>query len=227
MTDLLCRKRSLVLCCGLLIYPLWVCPAWAGVAGFFLLETATLGPTGQSPVGGLNIWHQQFLGAKFEVTEPVRLESMGGHLVNAPLPGTFGPIFMALVPLNPMTDLPNDPELSDAFLVIPVDLPAASEEVTVDITGSGIEIDLVPGRYALIFGSGLFGVNGDGAMPGNDTDIGTPDDFTGFRLPNGTWVWQDDNDLLQNARLFVTGSDTVHTDGFEGYNDKKNVDQKS
>lgn len=183
---------------------------------FILLETASLGPTGQS-VGNdqVVLTDEFFYGAKFEVTVITRLEQAGIHMLNFPLAGTDGTMFIAIAPLNPATDLPNDETLSDAVVATIVQAPASSEEVVTDYELLTLEIDLLPGRYGVVVGSGLFGAGGAAALPNNDTEIGMPDDFTGSGLSD-PFQWQDSDDIVENVRLFVIGSDVLFKNNFEG-----------
>lgn len=190
--------------------------AQAYATEFILIETATLGPTGQTAGDGeIVLTDELFYGAKFEVTEITRLEQAGIHILDFPLPGTDGTMFIAIAPLNPVTDLPNDETLSDAVVATIVQAPIVSDEVVTDYEMLNLEIDLLPGRYGVVVGSGLFGAGGAAALPGNDTEIGMPDDFTGSDL-QGPFQWQDSDDIVENVRLFVIGSDVLFKNNFEG-----------
>lgn len=176
---------------------------------FYALETADLGQTGQT-TGLLVVNQNQFIGAKFELTERGNLERMGAHLLGI---GIDIPLFMAIVPLDPITDLPLDRNLTSAIAARRFFAPRPSGEVMVDID---FEID--PGRYGLVIGSGLFDTGGSALTTDNDIEIGFPDDFTGINQVPGdttTFVWQDSDDILENSRLFVIVSDTIFRESFE------------
>jgi hypothetical protein len=158
------------------------------VAQPFNFETATLGPTNQLSGANLDDW--QFVGAKFTVSEPVRVTSVGGHLLAAP-----NPLFVAINPLNAVTDLPNNTSLSDAIFATTFNGSYPSNEVTI-----ATNFCLPPGRYSIMFGSGLFGATGDGNMPHNNPDIGTPEYF--FWQQGIGWI----NGTIDNVRIFVNGS---------------------
>lgn len=157
------------------------------IAQPFNFETATLGPTGQ--LSGDNLADWQFLGAKFIVSEPVRVTSVGGHLLAVP-----NPLFVAINPLNAITDLPNDTSLSDAIFATTFNGSYPSTQVTI-----ATNFCLPPGRYSIMFGSGLFGATGQGNMPEDNPDIGTPEYFF---LQSGVWH----NGIIDKVRFFVNGS---------------------
>lgn len=152
--------------------------------GATIFESGTLGPTGVSwqealdgDVSASSVDDVTFSGVQFELTQPVITTQIGGHFLS-PLGGEF---FGAIVKLDDENDFPDSGDLStsdvlgNATLIFPV----LSEEAFGDLS-----ISLVPGWYALVFGDGLFGVDGiGGGMPLNNPDIGTPT-YIGFQPGN-------------------------------------------
>jgi hypothetical protein len=157
------------------------------IAQPFNFETATLGATGQFL--GDNVDGSQFVGAKFTVSDFVRVTSVGGHVT-----ADTNPLFVAINPLNVVTGLPNNTSLSDAIFATTFDAPYPSGQVTITT-----DFCLPPGRYSIMMGAGLFGATGYGAMPDDNTDIGSPQYFF---LQNGFWY----NGVIDNVRFFVNGS---------------------
>ena len=68
-----------------------------------ILQTAMLGPTGQG--GGVSLSTNQFLGARFSITTPMQVQTIGGHIGSRI--GSFGSLFGAIVSLSSPTALPS------------------------------------------------------------------------------------------------------------------------
>ncbi|MEM8960578.1 MAG: hypothetical protein AAGD38_03795 [Acidobacteriota bacterium] len=175
-----------------------------------IFETATLGAIGQSGAGTFAINSTTFLGASFTTTDTFNLTSIGGHVVATD--GQAGQtIFVALVPVLG-NGLPADTDLTnDAIFASVVEAPQTSDEIKL-LTGN---IELPPGNYAVVFGSGQFGATGSARMPGNDIDLGSPNYFFSSA---GSWF----TGGLTNSRFFlngfsgpVVGPNTIFIDGFE------------
>ena len=134
----------------------------------FEYATASLGTTGQS--SGLGVTTSQYLGTRFQVTEAVEIVEIGGHLQSS-----GGSLFGAVIGLTGPDDFPDSNDLSTPDVLgvglIPETLPSA------DVTAP-LSLHLEPGWYALMFGSGLFGADGFGSAPNNNTDIGSPSYFS-------------------------------------------------
>ena len=141
-----------------------------------------------------------FSGVRFQLLQPAITTSVGGHFVDSPSSGnTF---FGAIVRLDDETDFPNSGDLSTPDVVGATLLifPDLSAEVFGDLA-----LELDPGWYALVFGSGLFGANGSGAAVLNNLDIGTPS-YIAF-VPGSEWI--EVSTLpgpFQNYRLVVMGN---------------------
>lgn len=141
----------------LLISTLLCSPALADV----IYESATLGPTGQ--YGGNALTSSQFFGVRFEITEPVQVTEVGGHLS-----GWNGSLFAAIVSLpGGAGTLPTgSPFDSSVEAYTTFTASSASQDYRAPLS-----VYLDPGWYALVFGSGQFGATGTGAMPGNNDPL--------------------------------------------------------
>ncbi len=123
-----------------------------------LHESAAMGSEGQ--MGGAIIDAGQFLVARFHVDQTAEVEAIGGHL------GSSGEIFGALIPLSGPDALPEEIPLDQALASTTFDAGTASRDFRTPLSAT-----LEPGDYALVFGSGLFGAQGDGFMPENNADF--------------------------------------------------------
>jgi hypothetical protein len=156
-------------------------------------ESATLGPTGSR--SGATLISGIFVGSRFSLTNTVQVTEIGGHLVEF----EGGSLFGAIIGLSSPTALPSgrpfDP--GEVLASTTFTAPSFSEDVLIPLS-----VTLPPGDYALVFGSGLFGATGRGAMPLNNTDIpGSASYFTWFGNPN---VWMDTQ--FRNLRFVVLGN---------------------
>ncbi len=126
---------------------------------------------------GLSVGINAFAGVRFELTQPIVTEQVGGHFV-----GPFSvedTIFGALVRLDGPQDFPDSIDLStpDVLGGTLLRLPNESGDVFGDL-----RVELQPGWYGLVFGGGyqgegLFGARALGAAMGTNDDIGTPSYF--------------------------------------------------
>lgn len=158
-------------------------------------ESAELGPTGQATAGVI-IASTQYVGWRFDVSTPLVVTQIGGHLTT--LRGT---IFGAIVGLDQTTGFPTFPpsELgSKAVAGTRFDSGGPSKEVRVDLSA-----ELTPGSYALIYGGGdadvqlpivdpskaPFGATGAGRMPGDNIPIPGASDPARFFFANPSDIW--------------------------------------
>ena len=156
-----------------------------------LLETASLGATGQT--AGTNINGTQMLGARFSLTQSAQITTIGGHLVSIGAGGIFG----AIVSLSSPTALPSflpSAIATSALAGTAFTPPTSSADVLTPLS-----VLLAPGNYALVFGSGAFGATGTGRMPVPNPLLGPPSFFFSSA---GSWV----NGGLTNARFVVNGN---------------------
>ena len=169
-----------------------------------IFESGTLGPTGVTNGDGVpaaNVSASVFNGVRFQLTQPVMTSQVGGHFFANPFNGNS--FFGAVVRLENENDFPNSGNLTtpDVLGHTLLTFPSPSAEVFGDL-----KLSLVPGWYALVFGSGLFGSHGDGAMPLNNPDIGSPT-YIGFQPGPGWFNLSILSDVFQfkNYRFVVTG----------------------
>jgi hypothetical protein len=131
----------------------------------------------------------QFLGARFRISSPTMLSSVGGEFQN--MTGTF---FVALVPLASMTSLPvGNPAAGIPFNpgeVLAYQIFEADVGSTPEIITTPFSINLTPGVYGVVFGSGLYGATGypgaNGGMPEHATVAGS----SSFFWSDEPWRWQ-------------------------------------
>ena len=154
------------------------CAVWSGAAACWgqsvLLESATMGNAGR--LGGASITTVQYVGWRFQVDETLEVERVGGHLLS--VPDVPGDLFAAFVRLSALDAFPQGtPFTSDevvATTLFRANFP--SDEVL-----TPFETELTPGSYALVFGTGLFGATGEGAIHnGFDQDDIAPTDISSF-----------------------------------------------
>jgi hypothetical protein len=182
-----------------------------------LLETAQPGPT-PSVISGDGLYTSQWMGARFEVTQRTRITSVGGHLWGAePGPNT---LFAAIVALSGPTGVPFTGTSSDPSVGLPpqtvvahtvFDLPSyQSSHITLPLT---VTVD--PGTFALVFGSGLYGATGFGAMPRNNPTNPGPESYFGW-WESGfhSWSWNQLFDSALTARFVVEGVAVPEPSGY-------------
>lgn len=161
--------------------------------GVIIHESATLGPIGQT--SGWTAGPTQFLGSRFHVNAFVKVTAVGGHLWSSLTVGNQL-LFAAIVALTGPAALPSGKPFDDGTLlaVTTFDPGFPSSDILTPLS-----VTLAPGDYALIFGSGLFGATGDGAMAFNNPDIpGQASYFTWRSL-----AWLDGG--ISNVRFVVVG----------------------
>jgi hypothetical protein len=188
-------SRFLTLALTLLLF------SGSGARADILFESGTLGPTGitwqqaiDGEVPGENVNPNAFSGVRFELTQPVITSRVGGHFVGPA--NTYDTFFAAIVLLDNENDFPDSSDLStqDVLGSTVIEFPEPSAEVF-----GNLSLSLDPGWYALVFGGGLFGANGNGGVLSNSNDIGNPD-YIGF-LSGFDW-----GNRLPSKRFVVEGS---------------------
>ncbi len=164
------------------------------ILALLTLAQSSLAQTIQNPIGPAtgtypSLYDSQFLGARFRFTAPVTLGSVAGEF-GTPVFHSSGSFFAALVPLASMTALPKgtpaagipfNPGEVLAYRTFQLDIWNTPEIVTIPFS-----IDLSPGIYGVVFGSGLFGTYGGAAMPHHQTVPGS----SSFFWSSQPWRWQ-------------------------------------
>ncbi|MCA9152481.1 MAG: VCBS domain-containing protein, partial [Planctomycetales bacterium] len=140
----------------------------------FAFTSAELNPA--IPASTLSINDANYYGVRFEVTETLELERVGGNFQF--FSGT-GP-FAAVVQLESSTDLPDSVDLSTPDVLASTIVPLAFQQDG-DRQGD-ISVTLQPGWYALMFGTGKFGSTGITNMYLNNDPTLTPNDYLHARL---------------------------------------------
>jgi len=189
---------SLLLGCGFVLI------TGTQVSAAVIYESGTLGETGVpfselgGSVPGTNIKDVVFTGVRFELNQPVITSEVGGHFV-APVSGTF---FAAIIALNNGNDFPQSGDLStpDVLGKTLLTFPTSSAEVFGDLT-----LSLEPGRYALVFGSGLFDATTNGGAVRNGTDIGDPT-YIGHQPGAGWFNLAALPSKFENHRFIIKGT---------------------
>ena len=145
-----------------------------GMTQDLLLESAQMGTAGR--FGGTSVTISQFVGWRFETSEPLAVERVGGHLLS--FPDEPGDIFAALVRLDSLTSVPHGaPFTAEEVVAATLFRPNfPSDEILTPMSAT-----LVPGSYVLVFGTGLFGATGAGALHnGPDQPDIPPTDLSSF-----------------------------------------------
>jgi len=135
-----------------------------GAKAAIIHESASLGTTGQTDADpNLLITGVQWLGSRFSLSEAVNVTQIGGHMF-----GEFGSIFGAIVELASPTATPADQAdvLSNVVASTTFSPPSSSTDFRAPLS-----VALAAGDYALVFGSGNFGVSGPSRMPTNNPDL--------------------------------------------------------
>lgn len=139
----------------------------------------------------------QFFGARFQFSTPVTLASVRGEFQH--YAGSSGSYFAALVPLASMSALPTGTPGSGVPFnpgeILAYRTFSATMGPTPQIITIPFSINLSPGVYGVVFGTGLFGTSGNGEMPAYATVPGSSD----FFWSSSPWRWQDSS---YNAPLF-------------------------
>ena len=163
----------------------------APVYGASVLETATLGPTGQTG-GGAVVNGSSWFGAVVSLESDAQVVSVGAHLrETAP-----ASLFAAILPIDPMTGVPPCLDLSCAEATALLAAPTPSDEVTVPL-----DVVLDAGDYAVVFGSGAAGASGQAVAPLNNPTLGSPT-FLGRVFFQGDFIWVPQMGPI-DARFFV------------------------
>jgi hypothetical protein len=132
----------------------------------------------------------RFIGAAFTLDKSTQITGIGGQFGGYP----GGTIFGAIVPLASQMSLPSFAPSdigSNAIADVVFSLPTVT---AVDYTAP-LSVELSPGSYAVIFGSGAFGADGWGGLGDQNTPVGSPNYVSYFSF-SGT----------PGARTRMTGS---------------------
>lgn len=144
------------------------------IAQGVVLESAVMGTPGR--FGGTSITTAQYVGWRFEISQTLAVDHIGGHLLS--FPDEPGDIFAALVRLQSIDSVPMGAPFTPEEVVATTTFrpPFPSAEVFTPLSAT-----LTPGSYTLVFGTGLFGATGSGAIHnGDDQPDIPPTDLSSF-----------------------------------------------
>jgi len=165
-----------------------------------IYQSGSIGQTGipWQTLAGTGVDSDVFVGARFEIDQPVRTTRIGGHFVGHPL-NPSNEFFGALIHLENETDFPNSNDLSspDVLGVAILTFPDLSDEVFGELSTA---ID--PGWYAVIFGSGFYGTNAVGVALRNGVDNGMQS-YIAWQSGTG---WRELSSLFNNQYFVVEGT---------------------
>lgn len=164
----------------------------ASVRAGLIHESALLGDTGQWSGYSLG---SQYLGSRFSVDRPVRVEAVGGHVFGSP-EGAI--LFSAIVSLSSADALPSGMPFDETTMAVALFTPPCpSRDILIPMS-----VRLNPGYYALVFGGEQFGAFGEGALAFNNIDI--PGHASYFRWDPEDQEWR--NSSQGKKRFVVIGS---------------------
>jgi hypothetical protein len=169
-----------------------------------MMESATMGPTGQG--AGTPISQSNFVGWRFQLNTALMVTEVGGHLGQIQ-----DNLFAAIVKLTNVESLPPGAPFESASTVAHTLFtpPLGTAEVRVPFSAV-----LLPGSYALVFGSGHFEAIGSGFIPNSQQTNIAPTQTRSFiswrqTLP-GRFEWT--AGLLNNLRFLVFTNELPPTD---------------
>lgn len=164
----------------------------------YVFESATMGQPAQT--AGPSVSPIQFLAARFHLNQPTVVDHIGGHLMGNIQQGQAADstMFAAITRIDAPGGFPTDtPSTFQPLAVTVFSAPFPSADVSVPLT-----LDLPPGDYAVMFGSGRFGATGSGGMPLDNLPLTAASDF--FESYSGNDSWRSDAQLL-GLRFTVSG----------------------
>jgi hypothetical protein len=189
-----------------------------GVAQTVVLESAEMGAPGR--IGGTSVTTAHYVGWRFQTAQTLAVERVGGHLLS--FPEEPGDIFAALVRLASIDSVPIGAPFTSEEIVATTTFrpPFPSDEVFVPLIAP-----LTPGSYALVFGTGLFGATGAGALHNGDDQPDIPptniSSFIFWSIPSLGQPPEWRLNLASHMR-FVIEADAIELPG--DYNDDGEVD---
>ncbi len=156
-----------------------------------ILETATAGP---NPTPAVGIGGLQWIGARFSLTQTVKVESIGVNLSGS------STIFGAIVALSGPGGLPGVPPSqieADALAGTSFTVGQAVADYS-----TALPVLLAPGDYGVVFGVGEFGANGGANLTGGNIPTAQASFFSALPLNGNIWLDRPD---LTGLRIFVNG----------------------
>ena len=191
------------ICLGTILAICAAADAFSAAPSSTIFESAILGPMAQPVDQTIVIVPDQYLCARFHVSQPTLVDQVGGLMRRYPSSHTVS-IFAAIAPITSSSGFPQlSPSQFQPLAVTSLDL------TTGDYADwrAPLSVLLSPGDYALIFGTGRFGVSGNAVMYRESPDTLQASYFQGsYHLPDGrNDIWLN-SDYLQKLRFVVTGT---------------------
>ncbi|MGD9635996.1 MAG: hypothetical protein AB7G28_23810 [Pirellulales bacterium] len=176
--------------------------ATPALADHVLLAAAEMGAAGR--VSGTSVTPAQFVGWRFSIDEPLRVERVGGHIYSDPFQA--GEIFAALLRLDSLDAVPHGAPFTEDEVVASTTFRAnfPSDEYLTPLSAT-----LSAGSYVLVFGTGYFGAEGFAALPNftDQPDI-PPTDLSSFIFwsrPSAGAEFEWRRNLASHMRVLVEG----------------------
>ncbi len=179
---------------------------WMGVsarADIVVHESATMGMPGLGL--GWSFRDDFFRGSRFHVYSTIEVTKIGGHMLQWQTQEFPGSVFGVIVPLSDADAFPTGSPFDSGEVIARTLFHAAPDSADFRIP---LSVILEPGDYALIFGSGLFGAMGRGAMTNNN---GVFPDASFIAWDGSEGQWEESN--ASGMRFVVEGLPTIDGDG--------------
>jgi hypothetical protein len=142
-------------------------PAGPGVGSYTLFQTALATPDHPTSNSFGGVSNAFFRGVGFRVERPTEISRVGAYMEGS------GPVFAAIVRTDGIFSDVEPPDLSgDVIATTLINLPGTSNGAN---HTADIQATLDPGTYALVFGSGRFGADGEASVRFG-------------HIPNGDWT---------------------------------------
>ena len=151
----------------------------ASVSADVIYQSALMGSPGSN--GGAVVDSEVYLGKRFQVTQTMVATGIGGHFGTFTTPGQS--IFGAIIRLDNFSDFPNTINPLNSSDVLAVGLvPMPANYYSADLTAPINPVTLMPGTYAILFGSGQFGATGEGFATQNNSSFGFKSEFFYYQV---------------------------------------------
>jgi hypothetical protein len=187
-----------------LIFVVIICASRSDAGGIF--QSGALGPTGvlwedvnSQSVPSTNVDPDVFIGARFYIAAPVITTRIGGHFIGHPF-NTSPEFYGAIAALTAADDFPDSIDLTTPDVRGETILSFGNPS---SVSFGDLALNLQPGWYALIFGSGLFGTHSYGNAVRDGTDFGVQSYFAWDR---NAGVWHELDKSVSNHYVVVEGA---------------------
>ncbi|QEG33634.1 hypothetical protein [Bythopirellula goksoeyrii] len=185
-------------------------------ADSIVLESAEMGSAGQ--VGGTAIQASEYVGWRLTTSAPLTVEQVGGHMYA--IPDQTGEVFAALVRLASLSSMPEGSPFTESELIAKATFRPnfPSDDFLTPLSAT-----LIPGSYALVFGTGLFDATGGaGLINGVDQAYIPPtskSSYISWRVPSSGSSADWHPIQAENMRFVIVGQEASFTADFENDGD--------